>query len=118
MRNSGATAEWKRVAFPSDRLTIGQLRRVANNEPGQMLGLMEQLVSLETTVARYMTTARSEATGSTRRRVHEVFGGEYAKELVALYIRLGLAGGRHEAKQLVRDWMAFISGSEMPPPVL
>jgi hypothetical protein len=107
--------DWRRIRFPSDRLTMAQLRRVVHGDSSQLIELVDQLVSLESTVARYMRTARTDPAQSTQRRVHEAFGQEHAKELVTLYTRVGLAGGKHEANQLVREWLTSLSNRDLPP---
>jgi hypothetical protein len=99
------TLDWSTFPLPSDRLTLGQLRSVASNDVGLIEVHMHNVITLEKEVAiNEMVGAGEHDTES--KRLHNVLVEGVREELVTLYVQLGLAGGEHEAKQLVEELLS------------
>jgi hypothetical protein len=95
--------EWSAVKFPSDGVTLGQLRESFVTDRQAFEVELHNLLSLEMEIANdvlslIMHTAQP-STGMVGRLLKE----EKARELVALYLHVGLAAGLQEAKQMVAD---------------
>lgn len=98
--NKPPTIDWSQVAFPSDALPLGIARKQAKGDPERLEVLISKVVRQELQVANHAATHEIEPAGEQRR-----LGGFMLEadglDLGELYIQVGLAKGKHEAKHLV-----------------
>jgi hypothetical protein len=111
-----SVVDWNRVAFPSNRLTLGQLRKSAATDRQTVEVAVHNLLCLEMEVA-IDSAASLSGTRRTIGQVAKTLLAEKAKELASHYVRIGLAAGPQEAKQLVarlESSVASATGPESP----
>jgi hypothetical protein len=103
--NKMPQVDWSQVRFPSDEIPLGVVRQIASNDPEELGDLISRLLTQELQVANHAATHEIEPAGEQRR-----LGGFMLEadglDLGELYIQIGLAKGRHEAKHLVDKLVA------------
>lgn len=86
--------------FPSDALTLGQLRAQVNGEWHAAEILAHNIIQLEMELVSG-AKARGRPASTETERITNILREQKAQELAALYVEVGLAGGEHEANQLI-----------------
>ncbi|MCP9801795.1 hypothetical protein [Synechococcus sp. RedBA-s] len=97
--------DWTTIPFPSDRWSLGEARKRSDGDVEGLTNLIHTLVSNERTVAAH-AMIHELSDNADRRRVGDVLLDVETKTLAAQYVELGIARGKHHAKQLVDDLIA------------
>lgn len=100
--------DWSKVAFPSDRLALGELRRRGNNDPEETGILAHNLIMLEHDVAHYELLPDSSLTPD-RKKIRPLLRDGQAEELAELYVEMGVASGKREATLLVKQFREAVA---------
>jgi hypothetical protein len=97
---------WTAVPFPSDRLTLGGVRKLAKGNPSVGAAMIHDLVTHECDVATSAAALALKPLGSRGRRFSASVLEQESRDLSSRYVDLGLAGGIHEAARLVSGLIA------------
>lgn len=98
--------DWGRVVWPSDSLTLRQLRSQVGHDSTKLDAVLHNLFLLERELVVMSVMTNSERPSHIARHVTNVLADEGSKALVTLYVQVGLATGPHEAAQLVDNLRA------------
>ena len=97
--------DWNTISFPSDRWPLGEARRRSGGDLEALKTLIHNLVTNERTVAKH-AMIHELSDNADRRRVGDVLLDVETKALAAQYVEVGIARGKHHAKQLVEELIA------------
>lgn len=100
--------DWSKVAFPSDRLALGELRWTGNSDPDTVGLLAHNLIILELDVARYELLPDPSLTPDGNKIRRKLRDGQ-AEELAELYVEMGVATGKREAQLLVKQFREAVA---------
>ena len=103
--------DWTKVPFPSDRLTLGGVRKLAAGDPSTLETMVYNLVSHECEVAASAAALALKPPGARGRRFSESLLDENGKELASRYVEMGVAAGTHEATRLVTELIGTAKGT-------
>jgi hypothetical protein len=98
-------AEWHSIETPSDRLTLGELRRTLGGNLEDIETLVHNLILAEFELG---VAACVEAKNALESHVTDRLAKWDIKDLAALYVEAGLASGSHEAEQLAKRYYAAV----------
>jgi hypothetical protein len=102
-----SSIDWTKVSFPSDDVTLGDIRKSEGVSLAEMLRFIADLVSWEIAVAT-QAMIRETSDRPDRRRVGDTVLNLETEELASHYVEIGLARGRHEGVQLVQKLIASV----------
>lgn len=103
--NLHSLVDWTKVSFPSDRLPLGEARKRAGGDPEELEVLIYNLVSHEREVADFALALELEPAGTEKKRRGRLLLSANAAELADRYVEMGVARGKQEANQLVKELM-------------
>ena len=94
--------DWAQAPFPSQRLTLGQLRQSIGCDHEELGIAVHNLALLEKEVATEAFHEAIHSAGENERHMHKVLKEGNAEELAELYIATGTVSGKQEATELIR----------------
>jgi hypothetical protein len=100
------------IQAPSDRLTLGQLRRVTANNQLALEALTNDLFVIEHDVVFEAAAFVAAPPASSEERLNQALIEENMRELAALYVKAGLAAGPHEAAHLVESFVLSLTAQK------
>lgn len=102
--------DFTRIAFPSDRIAIKDLRRLFPTQFDQREGEFDDFIDHHTQLHELLRRERSTAIramagalGISREQGDRFRAETDRTDLIELYVLYGLASGPHHAEQLIRD---------------
>lgn len=102
--------DWSAAPFPSDRLTVGQLRKAVGYDPEAMEAAIHNVAQAEKRVAYNAFKEALGDDGGIGARLACVLKQEHSKELADIYTEIGLVSGRHEAAEMIRLLQSWAAG--------
>jgi hypothetical protein len=100
--------DWSGAPFPSNRLTVGQLRKaVGSYDPEDLQHLLYMIAATELLVAENAVVEASGAPEDVGTALSRILKEDHSKELSELYTQVGLATGPHEVTELIRQFQAW-----------
>jgi hypothetical protein len=97
------------LVFPSDGLTLGELRKRTKGDWQAAELLIHNMTSLERELA-WDVLSETTASGTERARVSAILQEEKARELSLLYVEAGVTTGQRHAKQLIKSFQSAVAG--------
>lgn len=107
--------EWATIDFPSDRVTLGALRRMGTGSPEDVEVLVHNLIVLEQDLARSYLLSDPESPESREVEIRKLLRQGQGDELADLYVKVGLASGPREAQLLVTEFRSALAAMGSRP---